>query len=114
VGLAPGEVRLRVGVHWGGALYMGQVVTGGRLEVTALGDEVNECARIEQTAAGGALLASEALLERLDPDEAAAVGLAPSRMAYRTLSDLESADEKAIRDAGLVAVTRVDSPLASR
>jgi hypothetical protein len=26
---------------------MGQVVTDGRLEVTALGDEVNECARME-------------------------------------------------------------------
>ena len=41
------------GVHWGGALYLGQVVTGGRLEVTALGDEVNECARIQQSARDG-------------------------------------------------------------
>jgi class 3 adenylate cyclase len=47
---------------------MGQVVTGGRLGVTALGDEVNECARMKQTATGGALLASKALIERLDPD----------------------------------------------
>ncbi len=42
------EVRMNVGVHWGGALYLGQVVTGGRLEVTALGDEVNETARIQR------------------------------------------------------------------
>jgi class 3 adenylate cyclase len=113
VALASGEVRLRVGVHWGGTLYMGQVVTGGRLEVTALGDEVNECARMEQTAAGGALLASKALIERLDPDDAAAVGIVPSRMAYRALGDLDGADEKAIRDAGLIAVTRLDAALAS-
>ena len=32
-------LRMNVGVHWGPALYMGQIVTGGRLEVTALGDE---------------------------------------------------------------------------
>jgi len=55
-----------VGVHWGGSLYMGQVVTRGRLEVTALGDEVNECARIQRAASGGAILASKGVLERLD------------------------------------------------
>jgi len=113
VGLAQDEVRLRVGAHWGGTLYMGQVITGGRLEVTALGDEVNECARMEQTATGGALLASKALIERLDPDDAAAVGIEPSRMAYRALGDLDAADEKTIRDAGLIAVTRIDAALAS-
>jgi class 3 adenylate cyclase len=113
VGLTPGEVRLRVGVHWGGTLYMGQVVTGGRLEVTALGDEVNECARMEQTAAGGVLLASKSLIERLDAADAAAVGLEPARMAYRALGELEGVDPKAARDAGLIAVTRIDAPLAS-
>jgi class 3 adenylate cyclase len=100
-------------VHWGGTLYMGQVVTGGRLEVTALGDEVNECARIEQTADGGSLLASKALIERLDPGDAAAVGIAPSRVAYQALAELEGADAKAIRDAGLIAVTRVEAPLSN-
>jgi class 3 adenylate cyclase len=112
-GLGPGDVLLNVGVHWGGTLYMGQVVTGGRLEVTALGDEVNECARIEQTAAGGSLLASKALVERLDPDDAAAVGIAPARVSYQALADLEGADAKAIRDAGLIAVTRVEAPLSN-
>jgi class 3 adenylate cyclase len=43
------DCRLNVAVHWGPSLYMGQLVTGGRLEVTALGDEVNECARILQS-----------------------------------------------------------------
>ncbi|HEX3316658.1 MAG TPA: adenylate/guanylate cyclase domain-containing protein [Solirubrobacteraceae bacterium] len=107
VGLDDGAVHLRVGVHWGGTLYMGQVVTGGRLEVTALGDEVNECARMEQAAAGGALLASKALIERMDAGDAAAVGIDPARMAYRALGDLDSADAKTIRDAGLLAVTRL-------
>jgi class 3 adenylate cyclase len=113
VGLGAGEVRLRVGVHWSGTLYMGQVVTGGRLEVTALGDEVNECARLEQSAAGGALLASKALIERLEPPDAAAVGLDPAHMTYRALADLDGADEKAVRDAGLIAVARIDAALAS-
>ena len=59
------DCPLNVGVHWGSTLYMGQVVTGGRLEVTALGDEVNECARIQQSARDGAVLASKAVIERL-------------------------------------------------
>jgi hypothetical protein len=53
------------------------------------------------------------LIERLEPADAAAVGLAPAHMAYRALADLESADEKAVRDAGLIAVARIDAALAS-
>jgi hypothetical protein len=34
-------------------------------------------------------------------------------MAYRALGDLDGADEKTIRDAGLIAVTRIDAALAS-
>jgi class 3 adenylate cyclase len=109
VGLDPGEVRLNVGLHWGATLYMGQVVTGGRLEVTALGDEVNECARIEQTAHGGALLASKSLVEHLDADDAGAVRIVPERVAYTALGELDGADAKAIRDAGLIAVARVQA-----
>ena len=67
-GMPRGELKINAGVHWGGALYLGQVITGGRLEVTALGDEVNECARIQQSARDGALLASKPLVERLDPE----------------------------------------------
>ena len=29
------EVRVNVGIHWGATLMVGQVATGGRLEVTA-------------------------------------------------------------------------------
>jgi class 3 adenylate cyclase len=88
---------------------MGQVVTGGRLEVTALGDEVNECARIEQTACGGALLASKSLIEHLDAGDAEAVAIVPARVAYTALGELDGADEKAMRDAGLIAVAPVQA-----
>ena len=77
-GMERGELRINAGVHWGGALYLGQVITGGRLEVTALGDEVNECARIQQSARDGALLASKPLVERLDPEHARGVRARPA------------------------------------
>jgi class 3 adenylate cyclase len=107
------ECRLNVGIHWGGTLYMGQIVTGGRLEVTALGDEVNECARIEQTASDGRLLASKALIEHLSPEDADAVDIDPERLAYRTLAELEGASDKAVRDAGGLPVTEIEPSPAS-
>jgi class 3 adenylate cyclase len=100
-------VTLNVGVHWGGALYMGQVVTGGRLEVTALGDEVNECARIQESARDGAVLASKPLIERLDPEHAERLGIDPDAISYVTVAELPGATEKAVRDAGLIPVTEV-------
>ena len=100
-------LRLNVGVHWGGALYMGQVVTGGRLEVTALGDEVNECARIQEAAREGTVLASKALVERLDPDHAERLGIDPERVAYRLVGEIEGVSEKVLRDAGPIPVTEV-------
>ena len=45
--LQPDDVILRFGLHWGSTLYVGSITTSGRSEVTALGDEVNEAARIE-------------------------------------------------------------------
>ena len=50
--------------------------------VTALGDEVNEAARIEACATGGRALASKALIERLDPGSARALGIDPARLRY--------------------------------
>ena len=102
-----GELKINAGVHWGGALYLGQVITGGRLEVTALGDEVNECARIQQSARDGALLASKPLVERLDPDDAAAFGLDPLTITYRTVGELPGVTPKAVRDAGGMPVVTV-------
>ena len=110
--LDAGGWRFNTGVHWGSTLYIGQVATGARLEVQALGDEFNEALRIQQTARGGATLASKAVLERLDADDAAALGIDPGRMTYSTVGELPHASEKAIRDAGTIAVTRLDQPLS--
>ena len=105
--LGDSELHINAGVHWGGALYLGQVVTGGRLEVTALGDEVNECARIQQSARDGALLASKPVVERLDLDDAHALGLDPLTVMYRTVGELPGVTPKAVRDAGGVPVVAV-------
>ena len=72
-------VKLNIGVHWGATLMVGQVATRGRLEVTALGDQMNEGARIEAVAKDGAILASKDLIERLDAGDAQATGLDPTR-----------------------------------
>jgi class 3 adenylate cyclase len=106
-GMSRGQLKINAGVHWGGALYLGQIVTGGRLEVTALGDEVNECARIQQSARDGALLASKPLVERLDPEVAEAFGLDPLTITYRTVGELPGVTPKAVRDAGGIPVVAV-------
>jgi class 3 adenylate cyclase len=101
------EARINIGVHWGGTLMVGQVATGGRLEVTALGDEMNEAARIESVAKGGVALASKLLLERLEPPEAADLGLNLDDMVYTTVGALEGSSDKAVRDAGSISVTAI-------
>ena len=105
--LEPDAIALRFGLHWGSTLYVGAVTTAGRAEVTALGDEVNEAARIEACAAGGLTLASKALVERLGPDDATALDLDPDRVTYTPLADLDTATEKARRDAPSIAVCEV-------
>lgn len=99
------DCHVNVGIHWGGALYMGQLVTGGRLEVTALGDRVNECARIQQSAREGEVLASKSLIEHLTDDDAETLGLDPDSVIYRTVAELDGATDKALRDAGGIPVT---------
>jgi class 3 adenylate cyclase len=103
----PADVVLRFGLHWGSTLFVGNITTAGRSEVTALGDEVNEAARIEACATGGRALASKHLVERLDEDDAAALGLDPNRITYTILGELPSASEKARRDAPAIAVCAV-------
>lgn len=100
------EVRVNVGLHWGATLMVGQVSAGGRLEVTALGDEMNEAARIESVASRGAILCSKQLIERLDPQAAGELGLDRDRLTYRPVSEL-APDDKAARDAGSIAVTEL-------
>lgn len=105
--LDPAEVTIRFGLHWGGTLYVGRLMTSGRAEVTALGDEVNEGARIEACATGGRALASKALIERLDPADAAALGIDPARLSYTSLAELATATDKARRDAPVIAVCAI-------
>jgi class 3 adenylate cyclase len=100
----PDECLINVGLHWGGGLYMGQLVTGGRLEVTAIGDEVNECARIQQSARDGAILASKTIVERLTAEDAASLGIDADEMLYQVLGELPGVSEKAARDAGTIPV----------
>lgn len=101
------DLVLRFGLHWGANLYVGNISTAGRAEVNALGDQVNEAARIEACASGGLALASKDLMERLEPDDAATLGLDPDRVTYTPLGDLATATEKARRDAPAVAVCAI-------
>jgi class 3 adenylate cyclase len=105
--LRGGDLKLNLGLHWGDRLFMGQVVTGGRIEVTALGDEVNESARIEQAAEQGQVLASKNLIERLAREDAAELGLDTSRLSYQPIAEFAGASDKAVRDAGSIAVADV-------
>jgi class 3 adenylate cyclase len=107
--LGPDElsVKVNIGLHWGGTLMVGQVATSGRLEVTALGDPMNEAARIEAAASAGSILASKELIERLEPNDASATRIDPDAIDYVPLGELEGASEKAVRDAGAIPVAEV-------
>lgn len=97
--IASDALTVRFGLHWGGPQYVGNIATPARSEVTARGDEVNETARIEPCASGGLILASKQLLERLDPPDAAAIGLGLQHLSYTPLGELPTATAKALRDA---------------
>jgi class 3 adenylate cyclase len=101
------ELSLRFGLHWGATLYMGRILTEGRSEVTALGDEMNEAARIEACATGGRMFASKALIERLNRADADALGTDTSHTTYTPLADLATATDKVRRDAPSIAVCEV-------
>lgn len=101
------SVKLNMGVHWGATLMVGQLATRGRLEVTALGDQMNEAARLEAAAKDGAILASKDLIERLDTADARVTGIDPDAIAYTPLGELDGATEKAIRDAGAIPVAEI-------
>ncbi len=105
--LAADDLVMRFGLHWGSTLYIGNISTTARAEVTALGDEVNEAARIETCATGGRVLASKHLIERLEPDDAASLGIDPDHVTYTQLTDLDTATDKARRDAPAIPVSEL-------
>ncbi len=100
-------VAINIGIHWGSTLMVGQVATSGRLEVTALGDQMNECARIEAAAKNGSILASKEAIERLEPGDAAEAGIDLDSVSYRLLGKVDGAGEKSVRDAGSIPVTAI-------
>ena len=106
-GLEADDVSLRFGLHWGATLYVGRITTVGRSEVTALGDEVNETARIEACATGGKTIASKVLIERLNTTDAQALEIDPDKTNYTPLGELATATDKARRDAPAIAVCNI-------
>lgn len=106
-GLDPEELVMRFGLHWGSTIYVGNISTAARGEVTALGDEVNEAARIEACASGGRMLASKSLIERLTDEDALQLGLAHEDLVYVQLGELATATDKARRDAPAIAVCAI-------
>ena len=97
-GLRPEDGLLRFGLHWGAGDYVGQILTRARAEVTALGDEVNEAARIQACASGGRALVSKALIEGLESGDIAALGFDIDHLASTPLRDLGTATEKGRRE----------------
>ena len=106
-GLPVEDVALRFGLHWGSTLYVGNITSAGRTEVTALGDEVNETARVEACATGGRALASKHLIERLNAEDAAALDINPDHVLYTPVAELSTATDKARRDAPAIAVCEI-------
>lgn len=104
------EVEVNVGLHWGSTVYMGQIISGGRLEVTALGDEVNECSRLEQAARGGRTMVSKHLMERLNSEDAQFLDLRPNSIVYRQLDEQASVSEKIHRDVGTIPTCYLPRP----
>lgn len=102
--IVAGSCLMRVGVHWGASLYIGQLVPGGRLDIAALGDAVNECARIQDCADPHETLASKQLIEHLVPDDAAGLGIDADKIRYRPLAEIQGASDKAITVAGAIPV----------
>lgn len=102
--LGDDDCLVDTGVHWADALHLGHVATGGRLEVAGLGEEVSITARVQAAARDGALLASKALLERLDPADAGLLGLRIDALRYTPVGELPNVPTKSAADAGLLPV----------
>lgn len=103
----PAGLGMNIGLHWGASLFVGQLVPGGRLDITALGDSVNECARIQEAAKGGELLASKHFLEHLAGSTLPDATLDLDTVTYTAIAEIDGVSEKATRDAGSIPVTRI-------
>lgn len=106
-GIGDLALKINIGLHWGSTVYMGQIVSDGRLEVSALGDEVNECARMQEAAHSGTTLASKGLIERLSTADASDLGIALGATTYTPLGDYPNASQRIARDAGSIPVVEL-------
>ena len=70
---------------------------------------MNEAARIEACATGGNTLASKSLIERLNRDDSKALGIDTSHTTYTQLADLDTATDKARRDAPAIPVCDISN-----
>jgi len=78
---------------------MGQLVTDGRLKVTAVGDEVNDLPGSRKLRRAE-LLASKAAIEQLTREDAEALSIdSVETGGYATVGEPPVAGEKATRDA---------------
>lgn len=100
----PIDIKLNGALHFSQNLYMGQMVTGGRLEVTALGEEVNDCARMLEASSGGNLLLSKPFCEKIQGKFSQEnIMLDPSTLVYKTLDQFDLS-QKARTDTGYLPV----------
>jgi class 3 adenylate cyclase len=104
-----GDWRLKIGIHWGATLYMGRIATSGRLDVTALGDEVNECARIQEAAAGGSCSPPRRCSSASTPPTPPRWTSTRPALTYALAGELPGASEKVRRDAATLAVASLPS-----
>lgn len=104
----PFSLQINSGMHWGATVYMGQIISGGRLEVSALGDEINECARLQEAAEGGRTLVSKSFLERLGEEDARDLGIDLLRQQYFPLGEMGAVSDKSKRDIGSLPVCFLD------
>jgi len=100
---------VRMGLHWGEAVYVGQVLTAGRLEVIAVGSEMDEAAQIERCAASGQILASKDLLDRLARSDVARLRLPLRELRFRSLGELLPGTGDARAELGHVVVSDVSA-----
>jgi class 3 adenylate cyclase len=100
-----------VALHWADAVYLGQVTTRSRLEITALGRELDECAWIQHSARGGEILASNELIEQLSARHAIRLGLRRERLVFRALGTPPPAAMTSGEGGSAVSVAEVNSTI---
>lgn len=98
---------MRIALHWGTNVYVGQLTAGRYLDIAAVGDKVDEATRLHEVAGPHKTIASKQLLEQLSAQDAARLALDIDRMTYTFVTDLPAAPEDSIPEAVRVPVARL-------